>query len=146
MNRLFIEEVRYGVTEGGMACGPVSGNPVVTARYTDGEETGWLSVVEVDGIPNVFQTDRDIFEDLVREDLDDEEFIGYLHQHSICLLDGPERDNEDCPDGTDDPAMFLIRYLAAVAECDEDELEKLIWAAENRFADELEIPKEEGEL
>ena len=146
MKRYFIEDVKCGLTEGGMACRPVSGSVVVSVKYHDGERNGWLSVVEVDGIPHVFQTDEDIFERLLKEDVRDEDFIQYLQGHSISYFDGIEfgfgyEDTfESIADGTDDPAVPLIRYLIALVRCETDETETMIEMAVNRYADELEIP------
>lgn len=129
-----------------MACGPVSGNVVVSAGYFDGDRHGWLSMVEVDGIPVVFQTDEDIFEKLLEEDYRDEEFIRYLQKHSISFFDSIEFGScyedtfESIADGKDDPAVPLIRYLIALVRCETDETEHLIEMAVNRYADELDIP------
>ena len=40
MKRYLIEDAKCGLTEGGMACGPVSGNAVVSVKYSDGERPG----------------------------------------------------------------------------------------------------------
>ena len=87
MKRYFIEEAKCGLTDGGFACGPISGNPVVTIKFKDDDETKWLSLVEVEGIPNCFLTYEDIHEKLLLEDFDDE-FTDYLDQHSVGDFNG----------------------------------------------------------
>lgn len=64
-----IEEVKCGITEGGLACGLV-----------DGKETKWLNNVEVGDIPNFCLTDKDIFDDLLKDDFDDEEYTKMLDE------------------------------------------------------------------
>lgn len=151
MKRYLIEDAKCGLTEGGMACGPVSGNVVVSVKYHDGDRSGWLSVVEVDSIPNVFQTDEDIFERLLAEDPHDEAFIRYLQNHSISCFDGIEFGDgydetfESIANGADDPAVPLIRYLVALIRCELDEVNGLIEMAKNRYADELDIPMSDVE-
>ena len=84
MKRFFIEDAKCDISAGGFACGPVFGNPVVTIKFKDDDETKWLSLVEVEGIPNCFLTDEDIHEKLVTEDFDDE-FTDYLEARAPSL-------------------------------------------------------------
>ena len=72
MKRYFINEVKVGETAGDIACGPVGGNIVATVKYTSSGKTEWLNLVEVDGGFSCFyQTEKDCFDDLVKEDFED---------------------------------------------------------------------------
>ena len=55
MSRFFIEDVKCGVGEGGMACGPVDG-PVGTEVKvkTNNGEFFYMTLAEMMGIPNFF--------------------------------------------------------------------------------------------
>ena len=109
MKRYFIEEAKCGITKGGMACGPVSGHVVVTIKFKDDARDQWLSLVEVEGIPNVYLLDKDIHKALVAEDFDDE-FIEYLDAHFIDEFEGITFDDSyfttlaDIAENPDNPA------------------------------------------
>ena len=146
MSRYFIENAKCGVTEGGMGCGPISGNVVATIQFKEGNATQWLSLVEVEGIPNVYLTEKDVFEDLVAEDFEDTEFIEYMQEHYIDEFEGIEFDDDysstfesitECPEN---PAVPLIRFLIALIRCEMDEVNELIELATGRYVDEIDIP------
>lgn len=146
MSRYFIENAKCGVTEGGMGCGPISGNVVATIQFKDGNATQWLSLVEVEGIPNVYLTEKDVFEDLVAEDFEDTEFIEYMQEHYIDEFEGIEFDDdysttfESIAEDPENPAVPLIRYLIALIRCEMDEVNELIERATGRYVDEIDIP------
>ena len=151
MKRFLIETAKCGITEGGMACGAVSGNVVVTVQFKEGSKTQWLSLVEVEGIPNVYLSDKDIHEDLVAEDFDDEEFTEYMEDHYINEFEGIEFDSdysttfESIADDPENPAVPLVRYLITLVRCDMDEVEDLILMASGKYADEINIPASDVE-
>ena len=151
MARYFIETAKCGITDGSIACGPVSGNVVVTVQFKDESKTQWISLVEVDGIPIVYLSDKDIHEDLVAEDFDNEEFNQYMEDHLISEFDGIEFDAdysttlESIAEDPENPAVPLIRYLITLARCDMDEVDDLIQMASGKYADELDIPASDVE-
>jgi len=151
MKRYFIETAKCGITEGGMACGPISGNVVVTVQFKEGSTTQWLSLVEVEGIPNVYLSDKDIHEALVAKDFDDEEFTEYMDEHFISDFNGIDFDAdysttfESIADDPENPAIPLIRYLITLVRCDMDEVDDLIQMATGKYADELDIPESDVE-
>ncbi len=144
MKRYYIEEVKSSISAGGFACGPISGNPVVTIRFKDGDETKWLSLVEVEGLPNCFLTDEDIHEKLVAEDFDDD-FTDYLDQHAVGDFNGITFGEYtdiyySISQNPENPAIPLIRCLLTFARCDSGDEAELIKMAEGKYADELEVP------
>ncbi len=134
-----------------MACGPVFGNVVVTVQFKEGSTTQWLSLVEVEGIPNVYLSDKDIHENLVAEDFDDEEFNTYMDEHFINEFDGIAFDVdysttfESIADDPENPAVPLIRYLITLVRCRMDEVDNLIQMASGKYADEIDIPTSDVE-
>lgn len=146
MKRYFIETAKCGVTAGGMACGPIPGHVVTSIKYNNSDESKWINLVEVDGIPNVFLTDKDIYEDLIKDDYDDIAFTEYLEEHAIDEFNGIPFDDDyygvfsSIADKPDNPAAPLIRYLIALVRCKMEETEGIIKLGENRYADELTIP------
>ncbi len=151
MKRYFIEEAKRGITEGGIACGPVSEHVVVTVKFKKDSTTQWISLVEVEGIPNVYLSDKDIHEELVAEDFDDEEFAEYMEEHFISEFNGIEFDVyysttfEDIAADPENPAIPLIRYLISLTRCDMDDVEGLVEMASGKYADELDIPASDVE-
>ena len=150
MKRYLIEEAKCGVTNGGMACGPVSGNVVASVRINDGSATNWLTLVEVDGIVNLFMTDMDIYEEVLREDFSDE-FLAYLNSHAIDRVNGLEFSEDyasafsSIADDPENPAVPVVRYLIALVRCGMEETEALIRMAAGKYADELDIPASDAE-
>ena len=146
MKRFLIETAKYGITEGGIACGPVSGNVVVTVQFKEEDTTHWLSLVEVEGIPNVYLSDKDVHKALVAENFDDEEFIVYMSKHYINEFEGIAFGTdysttfESIADDPENSATPLIRYLITLVRCDMDEVGALIQMASGKYADELAIP------
>ena len=144
MKRYFIENVRCDITEGGMACGPISGSVVVTAKIKEDGETKWFSMVEAMGYPNAYVTEKDVFEDLVKEDFGDEEFTAYIQEHFVDDFNGIATGSdyseifESIAEDPENPAVPLIKYVIALIRCPMDEVEDLISMAEGKYADELE--------
>ena len=67
MKRYLIENAKCGITDGGIACGPVSGSVIATVKFKEGEKSQYFSLAEVSGFPNFFLTDKDVFDDLTRQ-------------------------------------------------------------------------------
>ena len=146
MREYYIETVKCGLTDGGVACGPVPGSVVVTIQYKARNEQKWLSLVEYDGIPNVYLFDKDVHDELAKEDFDDDEFIDYVNNHSVEEFNSIQFDADylvtyQCmADDPDNPAVPLIKYLIAVVRCGMEDVAGLIEMAEGKYADELDIP------
>ncbi len=145
MKRYFIEDVKRGMSAGGVGCGPIEGSVIVTIRMNDGEKTQWLSMAEFVGVPNIYLTDKDVYEDLIKEDFDDEEFTEYIEEHFIDSLDGIKLGEEysdieeSLAANPESPAAPLIRFLINVTRSDERKAEELIELAGGKYADELQI-------
>lgn len=148
MKRYFIETAKVDIVED---CGIVPGSVVVTVQFKEGSTTQWLGLVEVEGIPNVYLTDKDIHEAQVAVDFDDKERTSYIAEHYINEFDGIAFDEdysttfESIADDPENPAAPLIRYLIALVRCDMDEVDDLIQMASGKYADELDIPASDVE-
>lgn len=139
-----IEEIKCGITEGGFACGPVDGNVVVSMKFNDGKEIKWLNSVEVGGIPNFYLTDKDIYDDLLKEDFDDEEFANMLDASFVSSFAdvslGEYEDIFESFENADPNTVKLIRAIIWVTRCDMDELESIIESLTGKSVDGLDIP------
>ena len=96
MKRFFIEDAKCGVTDGGMACGPVPGDVVAAVKYRTEKETKWLYMIEIgsDTIPCFFLSDKDVFEKLI-ENEDGDEFNDYMKKCALSEFNGLEL-SADC--------------------------------------------------
>lgn len=139
-----IEEIKCGITEGGIACGPIDGNIVVSLKFSDGDQTKWLNNVEVAGIPNFYLTDKDIYEELLKEDFDNEEFTRFLDNSFVSnfveIKLGEYEDIYESFTNANPDNVKLIRAIIWVTRCDMSELEKVIsYLTKTDFA-EIDIP------
>lgn len=146
--KYFIEEVKCGVAEGGMACGPVSGPVVTSLKFTVDDLTKWITNSEVEGIPNFFLTEADIYDRLIEDDFDDE-LSNLLDESAISNFDGIELgeydDIEDSiTNNEDNPAAILIDYIVKVTRCSMEELDEYINAGTKKYVEEIEMPDFEG--
>lgn len=139
MKRFLIEEVKCGVANSCSMMGLV----ITSVRFNDGEFSKWLNLSEVDGIPCFSLTNKDVFEELIKNDWS-EEFTEEMHKSFIMEFEGltlGEYDEIfDCIyDGNADaPATKLIRYIIAVTRCDFADFERLREMAIGHYADEIE--------
>ena len=151
MKRYFIESAKCGVTKGGFGCGPIPGNVIATVQFNDGETTQWLTLAEVQGIPNFVLADKDIHEAMLKEDFDDDEYVDYMQDHFIGEFEGIEFGEDyattfECiASDPENPAAPLIRYLITLTRCGMDEVEELIQLASGKYTDEIDIPQSDVE-
>ena len=141
MNYL-IKGIRYGITEGGMACGPVSGNVVASIEFQDDDKVSFLSMVEVFGVPEFYFSEEDIYDELLEES---EDFIDKANSLIINEFNGIElKEYEDImeelkkPYNEEDKA--LIKLLIAVVRLDYDEADKLIEESIGKYIKDINIP------
>ena len=145
MKRFYIEDTKYGVTEGGIGCGPVSGNTVITVKYRTGKKTQWISLVDVAGTPNVYLTDRDVFDELVKQDFEDQAFSKYIEKSFTDSFEHVPFGSDYCETfecfyrDPELPAIPFVKYLIALVRANKDNVEELINKAVGNYADELGI-------
>ena len=141
MNYL-IKGIRYGITEGGMACGPVSGNVVASIEYQNGDKVSFLSMVEVFGMPEFYLSEEDIYENLLEES---EDFIDKANSLIINEFNGIKLEEyedimEELKKPYNEEDKALIKLLIAVVRLDYDEADKLIEESVGKYITEINIP------
>ncbi len=87
------KEVKCNLTNGGMACGPVFGNVVVSIQYEHDGVVKWFHAVEVEGFLNAFVRHDDIFDVLLKDDYD-ADYVDYLEETSEKEVAGIELTGE----------------------------------------------------
>lgn len=145
MNKYFIEDAKCGVTKGGMACGPVPGSVVGAVKFCSGKDSMWLYLVETDGFPGFYLSDRELYDELIEEDFDDE-FVEYMDNHllaemdGICLRTEYEDVIESIYKNRNNSAAALIRFMITLVRCDLDKVDSISQSAIGRYVDEIDIP------
>ena len=135
MAGLWIEDVKCGIGENGMACGPAGGPVVAEIKVrTDGNETFYMCLAEMMGSPNFYRTEESTYD--IHMDMDaDEEVFDKLNEHCLDtgdyseIFEDPEAENYD-----------LYRLLIALVRADWDEMEELQKRSTGRYLHEIDIP------
>ena len=146
MKRYLIEDAKCGISDGGIACGPVPGHVVTSVKFSDGEESRWLNLAEVDGMPNVYLTEEEVYEAMIKDDPEDETLTERLEEDYIEGLDGIAFGMDysetfaSIEEEPDSPAVPLIKYMIALTRCEMGDVQSLLKLGIGRYADELEIP------
>ena len=141
--KYLIKNIEYGITEGGVACGPIDGNIVATIEYQEDNKVSWLSLVEVFGMPEFYYSDENIFEELLKES---EDFIDkadnlIIKEFNDIKLDEYENIIEELKKSVNEDDKSLIKLLIAVVRLDYENTNKLINAAIGKYTTEINIPK-----
>ncbi len=141
--RLFIVSARCGVGDDGIACGPVSG-PIV-AEVKVREEGGgefFMSLAEVEGIPNFVKTPVSTF-DFQKNMNMDPEMLQLIRDNNIQFDDSVYSAVFEHPEYA---YYDLYRYLIFLVRAGLDEVDEFLPKEEvNRYLDEIEIPKSDVE-
>lgn len=140
MKRYIIEDVKYGYLEIG-----IFSNRIVTIKYKEDDKSEWLTMVDGEGFPDTYLLDEDRFGDFsspkhVKDTLMD------MQEHIIYDFNGIDLcDYSDIFNGVtenpDNPASPLIKYLAALVNCPDKEIEDLVKLGIGKYADEVILPE-----
>lgn len=140
-----IEDIKCGITNPGLACGPIPGIVVASIMYSDGDSFKWLNNVEVEGIPNIYLTDKDIFDDLLEENYDDEEFLYILKDSFVNNFGGVNltsyEDMFTSLKNNDNNEAKLIKALFLITRCDIGHVEIIINKLTDKLVSESELLK-----
>ena len=149
MGKYFIEDVKYGLGKGRMSCGPGTGEVIVSINVKEGDESFWISNVEVNGIPNFYISEKDIFDKLCNGS-DEEDFFEYLEKRNIdsfekISLGEYDEIRKSINQNVGNPAVSLIRYIILLTRCPLKSEEAVVAMAKGKYVDELEIPASDVE-
>ena len=142
--RIKILDVKCGSTEGGIACGPISGEPVYSVRYEINGVKKWIHNAEVEGIPNFFISDEDLHDkflddDYINKNIDYINSLNATEFEGLCL-DEYESMIHDISENLDNPAVPFVRFLLRLYCSDSDGINQLIQDCQDKYADELPLP------
>ena len=133
MTRFYIEDIRRGQESNGMACGPVSGVIIAEAKIKTREETYYICLTDVDGIPIFFKTKDSTFDRQLSLEEDDDEFVEMMNN---CFIDTGEY--EEILEKRDDEMFPLYKFLTYIVNRASEEELKLF---KGKYLDEVDIPE-----
>ena len=140
MTRYFIESAKYGVGEGGFACGPVEGPVVAEVKVKTENEEFYMTLAEIYGIPNFYKSNESVYDFLVDPDIDEEK-IEVVNKNFI-----ETGDYDEIFEKRDDEWFELYRYLIYVVRADYEECDEFIKVTTGKYIDEMDIPNSDVEF
>ena len=140
MKRFLIEDAKCVVAQ----AGPMMGIVITSVKFNDGESSKWFNLAEVDGIPCFYLTDKDVYDDMIENDFDDET-QELFDKSSISEFEGitlGEYDEvfDSFYEDPDNPAVPFLRYVIALTRCDLKDVDKLVKKAKGKHIDEIKVP------
>lgn len=150
MSKLFVKDIKVGVSNGGIACGPVSGHPVVEVCIHDADDNSavYHCLVEVENTLNFFTSSVSNYDIQIDDDCDEETWDAVSETASGDYYDYSEffdefyalPEEEQCSDQN-----LIRRLLIALVRADWDETALLVKAAEGKALREITIPMSDME-
>lgn len=142
MKRL-INSARWGIGEGGFACGPVAGPVVAEAEIeTENGEVFFFTLAEVEGIPNLMKSTESVFELNLKAELSEDEEI--LFEESLTDYDGCSY--EDFFESRDEIEDFdVYRYLVFIVRAQESEADRFIKETSGKYIEDVDVPASDVE-
>ena len=144
MAKFLIEDIRIGVTEGGIACGPVSGNVVAEMKIRNPEENSVLyyGITEVDGIPNFIKSEESFYDFQIKDDPDDE--AGWQKVYDANVREYEDYwdiyDNLADPEAEHSEDVLIWKLLACFVRCPWEDVDGMKKACIGKFVEDIDIP------
>ncbi len=143
MKKFLIEDVKVGVSIGGMACGPVPGNVIAEVCLRDVEEgtVKYHSLAEVEGTLNFFETDISTYDRQIEND-PDEGFWDMLSEHSSGGFSDYYSFFENLEELKlhDDDHLLVWKYLVYMVRAEWEEVEQMKTESIGKCLGAFEIP------
>lgn len=143
MKRFLIEDVKAGVSMGGMACGPMAGSATAEALIRDQEDgtAKYYSLVEVEGIANFFVTDESFFDRMMIEEYSDEE-MKTLENSAVREYDSYEAVFEALydPERSGDEHLLIWKFLITLVRADQEETDRIAKKSIGLCLGDFDIP------
>ncbi len=140
MKKILIEEVKVGVSDGGIGgCGPVSGNVVAEAKLRLAKDRiSYYGMVEVDGTLNFYEGNTSRYEKEIAEAFD-EENGEEIYSDGYCDYSDFYAAVEELQE-EDKAKALLQKYMACLVRLSWEEVEKLKKASVGKAIGSFDIP------
>ena len=144
MAKFLIEDIRVGITEGGIACGPVSGNVVTEMKIRNPEEDSVLyyGLTEVEGIPVFIRSEESFYEFQMKDEPDDK--AGWDKLNAATVSDYEDYwdlyDNMADPEAEHREDVIVWKLLAYFVRCPGEEVDGMKKACIGKFVEDIDIP------
>ncbi len=127
MAKLLIEDIKVGVTGGGIACGPVPGSVVteMKLRNTEDNSVMFYGITEVEGIENYLISDESLYDFQIEDDVSDE--AGWEKVYAANVQDYDE----------DDPIWKLLYFFV---RADWDAVNEMKPKCIGKHLEDIDIP------
>ncbi len=142
MKSFLIEDVRVGISKGGIACGPVPGNVIgeIVLRDEDGKAT-YHCMAEVSGTLNFYESEASLYQGQIDEDFDNAEFADLLESSFTEGYDNYYDFYEEVNAMQPLSVTARIRkYLAYMVRADLPEIDSLKADTIGKLISDIEIP------
>lgn len=128
MAKQLIENIKVGVSGGGIACGPVPGSVVTEMQLRDTEDNSvmFYGITEVEGIENYLRSEESLYDIQIADDSSDEE--GWKKVYAADVQDYDE----------EDPIWKLLYFFV---RADWDAVEEMKPKCIGKYLEDIEIPE-----
>lgn len=128
MAKHLIEDIKVGVSRGGMACGPVSGCVVTEMKLRDpgDDSVRFYGITEVEGIENYLKSEESIYDIQIEDDSTDE--AGWKKVYAAEV--------QDCDE--EDPVWKLLYFFV---RADWDAVEDMKSKCIGKCLEDIDIPE-----
>ena len=142
MKRFLIENVRVGISKGGIACGPVPGNVIgeIVLRDEDGK-AAYHCLAEVSGTLNFYESESSIYQGQIDEDFNNAEFANHMESSFTEGYDNYYDFYEEVNAMQPLSVTARIRkYLAYIVRADWPEVDRLKADTIGKRVSDIQIP------
>ncbi len=128
MAKRLIEDIKVGVSGGGMACGPVSGCVVTEVKLRDVGDNSvmFYGMTEVEGIENYLKSEESLYDIQITDDFDNKEAWDKVY--------AAETDDYD----EEDPVWKLLYFFV---RADWNMVEEMKSKFIGKYLEDIEIPE-----
>ena len=127
MAKYLIEDIKVGLTGGGVACGPVPSSVVteMKLRNTEDNSVMYYGITEVDGIENYLKSAESLYDFQIADDTSDEE--GWNKVYAANIMDYDE----------EDPIWKLLHFFVRASW---EEVDKVKPQCIGKYLEDIEVP------